>query len=316
MALPLVETTTDALRHVGRVAAALSLSVMLSACAQQGELMGLPNLLASNQPSGAYQADASATQGNRSELEKATAYWGKQYAKNPQDLNAALSYAKNLKALNQKRQALAVLQNVSRFHGRDRRLASEYGRLALDFDQVSVAEKVLAMADDPGKPDWRVISARGTIFAKRGQYSQAIPFYERALALSPGRPSLLNNLAMAYVMKGEPERAEPLLRQASQSEGGSTRVRQNLALALGLQGKYEESTHIASQDSSVSTAAQNTNAIRQLVKLKPKTTPSTVPTAPVKTDVALKPTANTSANTDSQSWQTDEPMRNAEAAPW
>ena len=29
------------------------------------------------------------------------------------------------------------------------------GRLALEFDQVAVAEKLLAMADDPLKPDWR-----------------------------------------------------------------------------------------------------------------------------------------------------------------
>ena len=94
-------------------------------------------------------------------MQKATIYWGQQFAKNPADLKAALSYARDLKAMGQKKQALAVLQQASVFHGDDKELAGEYGRVALELDQVGAANQLLTVADDPTKPDWRIISARG-----------------------------------------------------------------------------------------------------------------------------------------------------------
>ena len=127
---------------------------------------------------------------------------------------SALSYARNLKAMGEKRQALAVLQQASLFHPGHRSLNSEYGRLALEFDQVSVAQRLLEQADDPTNPDWRVISARGTVLAKQGRYRDAIPLYERALALAPDQASVLNNLALAHAMEGHPDKAEPLLKRA------------------------------------------------------------------------------------------------------
>ncbi len=301
MALQRVPTVNLKFCHAVRALAAASASLMVSACAQQGSMLGLPEL-ASSSATQSHTANASSITNNRSELQRATAYWGKEYANNPQDLNAALSYVRNLKAMNQKRQALAVLQNASRFHGRNRELASEYGRLALDLGQITVAEKVLTMAEDPANPDWRIISARGTILAKRGEYSEAIPFYERALAIAPGRPSLLNNLAMAYIMKGDPQKAESLLRQASATNGSTGRVRQNLALALGLQGKYSESTQVASQDTSPAAASHNTSAIRKLVNLPPKHTPPPQnATTLAASNLDLKPTATAQTN----GWQTE-----------
>jgi Flp pilus assembly protein TadD len=86
------------------------------------------------------------------------------------------------------------------FHGTDQQLTSEYGRLALELNQINVAGQALAAADDPTRPDWRVISARGTVFAKQGKYGEAVPFYERALALAPDNPTIMNNLAMAHAI--------------------------------------------------------------------------------------------------------------------
>src|SRR6185295_11219700 len=68
------------------------------------------------------------TPDGRTELQKATEYWGKAYAKDPRDAKAAINYAKNLKALGEKQQALVVLQQASIFHGTNRALNAEYGR--------------------------------------------------------------------------------------------------------------------------------------------------------------------------------------------
>jgi Flp pilus assembly protein TadD len=241
---------------------------MMSACAQFGGDDG-PARLAASDP-GAVQRGAP----QQSDLQKATEYWGQEYSKNPRELDNALAYAKNLKALGQKAQALAVLQEASMLHGSDKRLASEYGRLALDLDQVSVAKQLLAVADDPVDPDWRVILARGTVLAKEGQYREAIAFYERARVLAPDHPSVMNNLALAYTMSGEPAKAEDLLRRAAATSGASTKVRQNLALVLGLQGKYDEATKVGSVELAQDQAQANADLLRKIVKLDAKSVDS------------------------------------------
>jgi len=247
-------------RHAGLLAA-LAAALMLGGCAQVG----------SDADSGLFAALApgSAEEAPPQDPQKAAEFWSKKYSKNPRDLDAALGYAGSIKALGKKREALAVLQEASVIHGQDRRLASDYGRLALELDQVSVAKKVLEIADDPANPDWRVILARGTALAKEGSYRDAIPFYERAQALNPNHPSVLNNLALAYTMSGEADRGEALLRQAS-AAGDNAKVRQNLALVLGLQGKYTEATKVASQDIPPADAQANTALLQKMVKLDPK----------------------------------------------
>ena len=258
-----------AARGISRAAGALLMAaagLLAGACSQAGSpktlLEAAPNLAGATNPP---VAD------NRSELQKATEYWGKEYAKNPRDAQVAVNYARDLKALGQKQQALAVLQQASIYHGTNRSLNSEYGRLALEFDQISLAQKLLEQADDPANPDWHVISARGTVLAKQGLYRDAVPFYERARALAPQEPSILNNLALAYAMEGHADKAEPLLKAAAASGGGhEQRVSQNLALVLGLQGKYDEAKLAAARDLPADNAAANVDYVRKIVNLEPK----------------------------------------------
>ena len=242
--------------------------LLLAACSQ---LSSLPQLTAAQSPTPATDATAeAATPDTRTDLQKATEYWGKEFAKNPRDAQIALNYARNLKALGEKRQALAVLQQASVFHGGHRGLNAEYGRLALEFDQVSLAGKLLEQADDPTNPDWKLISARGTVLAKQGRYRDAIAFYERALVLAPEQASILNNLALAHAMEGHPDKAEPLLKRAAAAGGNEPRVGQNLALVLGLQGKYDEAKLTAARDLPPDNAAANVDYVRNIVKLQPK----------------------------------------------
>lgn len=284
--------------------AALAACLMLGACGQLPDL-GAPEHLAISQAGP--QPELSTDPMN--DLATATDYWGKKYAKNPRDLKNALSYARNLKAMGQKRRAMSVLQQAAIFHGHNKELAGEYGRLALEFDQLSVAKRLLAAADNPTQPDWRIVSARGTVLAKEGKYSDAIPFYERALSLAHNHPSLVNNLALAYAMSGEAARAEDMLRQASSTNPASPKIRQNLALVLNLQGRYAEAKQLASLDMSPEKAAENTATLRRIVKLEPKVAPASdqvkalaqwttdidaTPAAPTNTTVPT-PTPNTAA---------------------
>jgi len=254
--------------------AAIAASLMLSACAQMGTGGG-PDLLASSSP-----ASPAGEQPTAQDLSQATGYWGKKFTEDPRDLKAGLAYAKNLKAMGEKQRAMAVLQQLAVTNGQSRELASEYGRLALDMGQIRVAQGLLEAADDPTNPDWRVIAARGTVHAKKGEFKQAIPYYERALLLAPDHPSILNNLALAHTMNGEAPKAEGLLRRANEMGSANPKVRQNLALVLGLQGRYDEAKEIGVQDQPLQVAVADTQTIRQMVRLEPKAAPASVASAP------------------------------------
>lgn len=261
------------LRPLVRAAVVASTAVLASACAQSN--LSLTALSGPSESSGITTASnagpASATPAAvQGELGKATAYWGEIYTKNPADAQAAYNYARNLKAMGDKQRAHSVLQVASQQHPANRQLLGEYGRLALEFDQISVAQKVLERADDPANPDWRVISARGTVLAKQGLYTEAIAFYERAYSLAPDRVSVLNNLALAYTMDGKPDKAEPLMRRAVAAAGADEKVRQNLTLVLGVQGKYDEAKVAARGTSAFETADENIEYLRSIVKADAK----------------------------------------------
>jgi Flp pilus assembly protein TadD len=211
----------------------------LGACAQIGGPGGSASLgLGEEKP--APIGDASP-----SKLGEAITYWGTKYSKEPANKKAALSYAKNLKAAGQKKKAFHVLQQASVIHGDDREIASEYGRLALENDQVELAAKLLALADDPFKPDWRVVSGRGAALAKLGRYAEAVEMFERAHKLAPSNPSVLNNLAMAHAGNSDLKAAEALLKQAAQNPMARDKVMKNLALVLQLQGRKAEAQALA-----------------------------------------------------------------------
>ncbi len=210
-------------------------------------------------------AEAPSSQTPQTDLQKATEYWGKQVEKNPRDAQAAINYTRNLKALGAKQQALSVIQQAHAANPTHKVIASEYGRLALELDQIAVAEKLLALADDPVQPDWKIMSARGTVLAKQGRYRDAIPLFERALAASPNQPSVLNNLALAHAMNGQAEKAEPMLRQAAADGTADPKVIQNLSLVLGLQGKHDDANGVIVRDAPAEEVADDARLVRDMV---------------------------------------------------
>ena len=234
---------TPSIALTARITAVASLAILLGACAQGGA----PDLglgLGTSNDDMISSADAGSA-----DMGKALNYWGRKYVKSPSDKTAALNYAKNLKAAGQSKQAFLVLQQASVLHGNDREIASEYGRLALEADQVQLASKLLTLADDRTNPDWRVVSGRGAALAKQGKYKAAVPMFERAHRLAPSNSTVLNNLAMAHAGSGNLTRAESLLRQAAQNPMAKAKVAKNLALVLRLQGRKAEAAAVSAGQS-------------------------------------------------------------------
>lgn len=241
-------------RFVSRFAIVAMAGLLVGACAQSGSTdLGL----------GMGGENERLSEADRNDMGKALNYWGRKYAKSPADKEAALNYAKNLKASGQRKQAFLVMQQASVLHGNDREIASEYGRLALEEGQVVLANKLLALADDQTKPDWRIVSGRGAALAKMGNYAEAVTMFERANQLAPANPTVLNNLAMAHAGNGNLGAAEKLLREASGNPMARAKVSKNLALVLKLQGRNAEADAIAKTGDTMPTSVGSIKPLAQ-----------------------------------------------------
>jgi Flp pilus assembly protein TadD len=115
-----------------------------------------------------------------------------------------------------------------------------------------------------------------------GHHDEARRYYDSALKIAPGEPTVLSNLGMSYMLSKDLPKAEEALRQAYASQKADARVRQNLALVVGLQGRFSEAETIAKADLPPDEAAANVAYLKEMLKggnSKPQPGHSNVPMA-------------------------------------
>lgn len=190
---------------------------------------------------------------------------GKRYEANPTDRNAALAYARALRAREQNAQAMAVLENAAMRNPKDSEILGAFGRSLMDVGRYKQAQAVLARAHSPDRPDWRILSAQGSVADQLGEHDIARTFYETALKIVPDEPSVLSNLGLSYALTKQLSEAEKTLRKAAQNPKADQRVRQNLALVLGLQGKMSEAENLIRRDLRPQDAEANIRNLRAMV---------------------------------------------------
>jgi len=181
--------------------------------------------------------------------------WAKRYDANQKDRDAAFYYARALRGLDQNAQALAVLQNAVLVHQNDRDLLGAYGRSLADNGRLQEADEVLSRAHSPERPDWRILSAQGTVADQLGDHARAQQIYQAALKLAPGEPTVMSNYGLSLALSRHLPEAERVLTEAVTSDRADIRVRQNLVLVLGLQGRFGEAEALARRDQSPAEAA-------------------------------------------------------------
>jgi Flp pilus assembly protein TadD len=194
-----------------------------------------------------------------------TEEWGKRYDAKPGDKQASINYARGLRALGQRSQAVAVLQAAVVKMPKDTELLAAYGKALAEDGQFKRAQEVLASAHSPDRPDWRILSAQGVSADQLGEHDQAQALYLSALKIKPDDPGILANLGLSYALNRQLPEAEATLRKAAAQPGADPRARQNLALVLGLEGKFGEAEQVAKQDMSDVDAAQSVASIRSMV---------------------------------------------------
>jgi Flp pilus assembly protein TadD len=147
----------------------------------------------------------------------------------------------------------------------DRDIAAAYGKVLAMSGKLPEALQVIKGAQTPTRPDWRLLSAEAAIEDQMGNTNKARSLYGQALKIAPDEPSLLNNLAMSYLLAGEVKQAEEILQKAAASPKADSRIRQNLALSIGLQGRFQEAESVARSEIDPEQANQNSAYLKSML---------------------------------------------------
>jgi Flp pilus assembly protein TadD len=191
--------------------------------------------------------------------------WGERYRANPADPDAAVRYAQALRAVGQRAQAAAVLEQAAIHNPDNPVVLGAYGRALADNGSYQQALEVLNRSHTQDQPDWRILSVQGAVLDQMGRHADAQRHYASALRLMPDEPSVLSNLGLSYALSKNLKEAEATLQRAAAQRGAAPKVRQNLALVVGLQGRFQEAETIAKGDLSPSEAAANVAYLRQML---------------------------------------------------
>jgi Flp pilus assembly protein TadD len=190
---------------------------------------------------------------------------GARYQANPGDAETAITYAKALRANEQRAQAVAVLQQASIRNPTNTKLLGAYGRALADAGEYPEALDALNRAHTPDNPDWRILNAQGAVLDQMGRHDEAQRHYSSALKIVHNEPSVLSNLGLSYLLQKNLKRAEFTLRRAAAQPNAGPKIRQNLALVVGLEGRYAEAEKIAGADLPETEAAANVAYLRQML---------------------------------------------------
>lgn len=223
---------------------------------------GLGGCVTNNDATGSISPASPASAGS---LRTDATDWGRRHDADPGDPTAAINYASALRARTQYAQATAVLEAAAIKHPYDRQVLAAYGKALGDAGRLKEAAEVLGRAHTPERPDWTILSAQGTVADQMGDHAAALGYYQAALKISPGEPSVLSNLGLSYALDKQLQAAEDMLSRAAASERADVRVRQNYALVLALQGKFSQAEAVARRDLGPADAAASVAAIREMI---------------------------------------------------
>lgn len=248
----MVFKTKRAVRLLGSAAVAAVLALTVAGCKTMGD-----DVTGSVAPASTPRNDA--------EWRQSVDTWGKRYRDNASDPDAALNYARALRATEQRAQAVAVLEQASIRNPGNLALLGAYGRALAEAGDLNQALDVLGRAHTPDNPDWRILNAQGAVLDQLGRHAEAQGHYAAALKIVPNESSVMSNLGLSYALMKDLTRAETTLRRAVAQPNADPKARQNLALVVGLQGHFAEAETIARAGLSEEEAAANVRYLRQML---------------------------------------------------
>lgn len=192
---------------VSRLVMAAALATSLGACAQQPR----PEVTGSIGAVPVQMSDA--------EWRQQADTLAARYRAEPNDANAAIAYARALRATGQRAQATAVLQRASIRNPKNQAVLGAYGRALADAGRFNEALDILGKEHMLDQPDWRILNAQGAVLDQMGIPSEAQHYYQAALRIAPDEPTILSNLGLSYALSKDLARAEEVSRREAADSG-------------------------------------------------------------------------------------------------
>lgn len=146
------------------------------------------------------------------------------------DIDTALKLAQDLaKAAPDDRDAQLVEADLYRAAGRF-------------SEAVAVLDKLIAA--DPADADWAIYYERGTSLDRAGRWPEAEKDLQKALALRPDQPDVLNYLGYSWVTRGERlPQAVTMLQKAYLAQPNSGEIADSLGWAYYNMGDFKQAVH-------------------------------------------------------------------------
>ncbi|MAN46716.1 MAG: hypothetical protein GYB49_12865 [Alphaproteobacteria bacterium] len=245
-----------------------ALAVVLSACAtspdpaEQAEQDYARAVEAAMQPATEEEVAAA----NRADPLTKANFWAKEHAKDPDNLEKALTFASALRGIGSDERAIEVLSQVLVVHPGDPDLLIALGKALSAKNDIVASARAFEQATRTAPDRAEAWAALGTSLDKLDRHKDAQLAYTQALLLEPTRTSTLTNYGLSLALSGDLNSAEEKLRLAAAQPDADVRVTENLALILGLQGKYDEMAEISSRHAPQGVVEQNAKLLQDMIQ--------------------------------------------------
>jgi tetratricopeptide (TPR) repeat protein len=115
-------------------------------------------------------------------------------------------------------------------------------RFKHQFTEAIVAyDRVINRIQKPGSNDWIIYYSRGIAYERTGQWPRAEADFDRALALSPDQPSVLNYLGYAWADMGKNlDRARDMIQRAAERRPNDGAITDSLGWVEYRQGNFQQ----------------------------------------------------------------------------
>lgn len=244
--------------------ASVALSLALTACQSvpADEASAEADLQEAASPATPEEVEAA----NRADPLTRANFWAKEYAKRPDDLETAITFAESLRKIGSEDRAIEVASETAIIHPNNADLLMIIGRSMIAKQDFTSAAQAFRRAAEYDPTSAAALAALGTSFDRLDRHLDAQAAYEKALRLEPNRTSTLTNYGLSLALDGNLVAAEAQLLKAVAQPDADLRVRENLALIQGLQGKYTEMENTSGAHAPNAIVQQNITTLRSMIK--------------------------------------------------
>lgn len=210
-------------------------------------------------------------------LAAASDRWRRILIADPDAVDAAVELSATERRRGNAEEAVHIMTQMNARFPDNPAVLSQLGHALTDLgrtgDAVTVFDRLIAL--EPQNPQG--YSGKGVAFDRAGNHLAAQDIYQEGLKRSPDSLTLHNNLAMSLILNEEPGKAAAMLETLHAQHPGNRTVLQNLALAYGLKGETARALELNLKDLDAAQAQENLRFYRSYLRQKRKARKSGTP---------------------------------------